>query len=144
MKNKRVSVLVLVLIVIFLLTVVVYAKKGRSRPITISFASIPARKITNAEAYTLEISWRNNDRANSYVCYFIFTLNTQVNFKIGSKDLRFNYEGLVIRPQVSGDSLLYILPVQTLNAAETGTITVNVTYSKPGRFRWNLGIALGN
>jgi hypothetical protein len=144
MKNKRIAVLVLVLIVISLLSIVVYAKNGRRRPITLSFASKPVRRMTNADTQILEVSWRNKDRVDSYECYFVFTLNIQINFQIESKDLEFSFEGDVIHPQVSDDSLLYILPIQTLNAAESGTITVQVTYNKPGRFRWNLDTALAN
>ncbi|MEJ2272305.1 MAG: hypothetical protein P8X91_07480 [Candidatus Bathyarchaeota archaeon] len=144
MKNKRVAGLVLMLIVIFLLSMVVYAKKIRQRPISISFASRPARRMTNAETYVLELSWRNNDQVNSYECYFIFTLNIHKNFQIESEDLKFSFESVVIHPKVGADSLLYILPIQTLNAAETGTIIVDVTYNRPGKFHWNLGTALSN
>jgi hypothetical protein len=140
MRHQLVAVMLSVLIAISLVGPTVYSKADKTKQIHISFEQKPAKKIDQSEVYLLHVSWINKDKTRSYDACFVFTVERK-DFKVTSNDLTFIFNGSIIHPQRSDESLRYYLPQQTFPSGESGTITVEITYNNSGKYYWEIAIA---
>lgn len=117
----------------------VYGKIGKKEPIHIDFVEKPLKEIYADEVYLFAVSWNNKDRQSASEGAFVFMVEGK-KIPVRASDLTFIFEGTVMDPQVSGDTLTYVLPQQTFPPKEMGIITVEITYHNSGEYFWKIGI----
>jgi hypothetical protein len=139
MKLRHTAGLIIVLLAMSFVGALVYGKLGKNKSIHIDFTEKPLKEVYPDEAYLLAVSWNNKDKHGASEGAFVFMVEGK-KFQVRAGDLTFVLEGSVIGPQVSGDTLAYVLPQQTFPAKELGIITVEITYHKLGEYLWEIGI----
>jgi hypothetical protein len=120
------------LITIISLAATVVVGAASNDPLTISFTKSPPKEINNLQTYSPSISWTNTAKKN-YEGYFLITIkNDQSSIK--SSDLKLSYQGINIQPQVSGNTLTFMLPKMTFLALKQGVVSFQVNYYNPATY----------
>jgi ABC-type uncharacterized transport system YnjBCD substrate-binding protein len=139
MKLRYTMGVLVLLLAVSLVGALVYGKLGRKKPLRIDFVQKPLKEVYPDEVHLLAVSWNNKDKHGASEGAFVFMVEGK-KFQVRAGDLTFVFEGSVIGPQVSGDTLAYVLPQQTFPAEEMGIVTVETTYHNSGEYLWEIGI----
>ena len=116
----------------------VYGRLSRSRPIQIDFEEKPLKKIDQGDTYVLRVSWKNMDRRGSYEGSFVFTSKGK---EIRADCITFTFEGSMVTPEESANTLRFTLPRQAFLPGSFGVIVVEIVYNRIGTYAWEIGVA---
>jgi hypothetical protein len=136
LKSKVVILALLFSSLIGISAVLVQAKVNP--PITISYILNPPKQLNLANIYNMTIGWHNLAYVN-YKGSFLFTVSGK-NLPLSVEDIVMVYNGINITPTLDKEELQFLLPNQVFKNGGSGTVSVEVTYMKVGKFDWIIGV----
>jgi hypothetical protein len=136
--KKRIIAYSFMFLIALSVTSLIAVNAATKEQLTISFASQPPKEINNLQTYNLDIDWLNSAKKSCDGNLLITIQNGQSSIK--SSDLTLKYQGLVIQPKVSGNTLTFMLPKMVFSPLGHGTVSIQIKYDTLATYYLELGI----